>query len=776
MKGRGIRTRRAVAAAVTALLATAGLTAVGVPAASAAAIVADQPLSAVASPMWQTNNSVYALDVANNVVYAGGDFTRVRPPGAARGSNETVRNRLAAFDATTGALITSFNPNVNGRVLDVDVSSDGTKLYLVGAFTAVSGQPRSHVARLDLPGGTLDTSWTADANSTVATVTSNTTAVYVGGDFTTIKGVNRTRIARLSPTTGNVVTSFNASSDGRISESALAPDGSRLLVGGENGIVDGQNQPAIASLDPNTGSLRQWQATGIVPRKSNGDGCDARVTDIVTSGTVAYVTAEGTQAGCWEGVYSADISDGSVNFNYECLGGSMSLALVNGWLYRGSHNHDCAKNPGGYTGQTSNINIWHRLQVHRITDGRLGHWSPNTNGGSTGTETTVGPLVMATDGTQVFVGGDESEVNGIGQQGLTRFGPGGANSLPETPAPPVATPSAKGAVTVTVQGVSDDDDGVLSYRLYRNGGPNPIARFKAESWPWSKPTIRFVDKNRKPGSPVLYQVVVNDGKVSSPRSPATPFVIVPAANPKTYQATLRAAARPAVYWRLHGTGTTQSDSSGSGRTGTVIGGVATGQPGALTGNRAVTTNGTNGFVRSTAAFTPPATFTQSVWFKTTTQVGGTIMGFSNMPSGAGSRDNRVLWMDNDGKIGFGIRRGNPSNPSSTFIRSGFTYNDGRWHQAVVTFNGTALALYLDGVPSASMGVTNVVDAGSGYLRLGYTDLSRFYAVFGGNFDGQKVPLSYFFAGSIDEAAVQPAALSAAQVSTLWASGAAVLVP
>ena len=90
---------------------------------------------------------------------------------------------------------------------------------------------------------------------------------------------------------------------------------------------------------------------------ANG-GCDSRVTDIVIDGSIAYVTAESQRPGCWEGVYSADVSDGALNFNYTCLGGSTSLAVANGWLYRGSHNHDCAKNAGGYTGPRTDIRTW----------------------------------------------------------------------------------------------------------------------------------------------------------------------------------------------------------------------------------------------------------------------------------------------------------------------------------------------------------------------------------------------------------------------------------
>src|SRR5262249_16710084 len=159
----------------------------------------------------------------------------------------------------------------------------------------------------------------------------------------------------------------------------------------------------------------------------------------------------------------------------------------------------------------------------------------------------------------------------------TRFGPTGGNSLPDPPSAPIATPSAKGAVTITVPGVSDNNDGKLSYRIYRSGVAKPIAKVRAESWPWSKPTIRFADKGLPVGSRVSYRVAVNDGTVSTPRSLPTPLVTVPAARPRTYQALLRSTAPRAVNWRLDKSTTTQPDSSGNLRTGTLVGGVATGQ-------------------------------------------------------------------------------------------------------------------------------------------------------------------------------------------------------
>jgi hypothetical protein len=776
--GAGRRARGVAAVALSAVLTTAGL--IAGEAAPAGAVVGDQPLSANASSMWQTNNTVWALDADDGVVYAGGDFTSVRPPGSPLGQGEVARNRLAAFSASSGNLVTSFNPNVNGRVYDVEVSPDGNKLYIVGSFTTVGGQTRQRIARLNLPSGDVDTAWTANANAIVSTVTVNGSGVWVGGDFTSVKGVARTRLARLSTTNGNVSTQFDASSDKRITESAIAPNGTRLLVGGENDVVNGQPQEAIASLDPTTGELEEWQATGVAPRLANG-GCDANLTDIVISGSTAYVTAEAPRPGCWEGVYAANVSDGELLWNMKCLGGSTSLAIAQGWLYRGSHMHDCAKNVNGFTGPNDpDAFIWYRLQVHSLGDGRLGHWTPNTNGGSPGTSTTVGPQVMATDGNQVFIGGDQSQVNGQGQQGIARFATSGGNSAPQTPPAPTATAAGEGRVVVNATGVADNNDGVLTYRLYRNGGNTPIATATAESWPWTRPTVRFVDSNLNDGSSVTYQVQAFDGSASGNRSAASAPVTVVGGTLPSYASRVKAAS-PVSYWPLHTMGPLMADASKQGRTGRIEGGVTRKESGVIPGNHGILTDGSSGYVRSNAPWTPGTSFSQAVWFRTTSETGGTLMGSSDAPTGPGTANHRAMWMDNDGKVAFGMlvaEADDPEDVEAQFVRSPARYNDGRWHHAVATFNGRTIALYVDGTRVVRYDRLPdddpVVATGAGYTRVGYLDLTNFYTVFGRNYDGAPSPTSYFFQGGLDEASVHSRALSMRQVAEMWQSGAAVL--
>jgi chitodextrinase len=760
--------RKTAAAVMSVALMTAGLAVVTAPTASAAP---DSPLSANRSSMWQTNGDVDSLAVGNGILYAAGRFTRVRPPGAAAGTSETTRTYLAAFNANTGALITTFNVTLNGRVRAVRLAANGARLYIGGDFTTVNGTTRQRVAAVNPTTGALDTTFVANANASVTTIAPSSNAIFVGGAFTTIKNVARSRIASLNPTNGNVNTGFTASLDDRPRASIVAPDGSRLIVGGAFQTVNGATQPAIASLDPATGAMRPWAATGIVPRALAGGGCDSEVSDIAIAGSRAYVVAEGLQPGCFEGEYAANLSDGSVVWDYQCLGASQATAVIGDIVYRGSHMHDCGRSPGGFVGpRVSDDFIWWRLQGHSLTDGSLVHWSPGTNGAGTDH---VGPHAMATDGTQLFVGGDFSTVGGQAQQGLTRFGPAGGNSTPTTPLAPTVTASSAGTVTVTVRGVYDNNDGFLTYRLFRNGGTTPIATVTAESWPWSLPTVRFDDTGRAAGSVNTYRVSVSDGTATSALSPVSASVTVSGTNPQTYTAAVRAGA-PSTYWRLNESTGPVLGTSTSGAEGLVVGGVTRGQAPAVLGGSSVTLDGSTGYVAAAARTTHSDAFSQTAMFKTTTRVGGTIMGYSPDQTGVGptTGSDRVVFMENDGKIAFAQRAGN----RFAFIRSATTFADGRWHQVTATYGAGIMNLYVDGDLQASTPaltpITNAVTPAPGYLRAGYTNLSNFYLVFGRNVTTLTAPLSFYFAGSIDEVADFPTELTPTQVRAMWAAGAA----
>src|SRR5689334_5553327 len=123
MLGRGSRMGLAAAAVVAVGMGVTGV------ADAAPTTVQSHPVAT-----WQTNGRVNAIAVSGGVVYLGGQFTSMRPPGAAAGTGEVTRNHVAAVSLATGALL-PWNPNANSTVRAIKVV--GTSVFLGGAFTQV---------------------------------------------------------------------------------------------------------------------------------------------------------------------------------------------------------------------------------------------------------------------------------------------------------------------------------------------------------------------------------------------------------------------------------------------------------------------------------------------------------------------------------------------------------------------------------------------------------------------------------------------------------------
>jgi hypothetical protein len=760
---RSRQARRFGAAAAAGIVGAAALLGIGTP--QQAGAIGDQPLSGTASSMWQTNDTVSALAVAGGRVYAGGRFTAVRPPGAAAGTSETARTYLAAFTASNGTLVTGFNVTLNGRVRALAVSPNGTRLYIGGDFTTVNGVTRRRVASIVLPGGALDTTFNANPSASVVSLEATAANVYIGGDFSTVNGVARSRIAALDPATGALRAAFTATADGRVYAIEASTAANRVLIGGAFDNVNGVLQGGIASLDPTTGALMPWAATGISPRPAQG-GCSSVVKDILISGTTAYVTSEGTEPGCWEGAYQANLSDGTLIWNQQCLGGSQGIELIAGWIYRASHMHDCGRNPGGFVGPRRGADfVWYRLVAHNASTGEFGHWTPNTNGA--GVEH-VGPHVLATDGTQIFVGGDFTTVNNAAQQGITRFAPVGTNSTPDVPAAPSVAATGAGTLTVNVLTSSDREDGTLTYSLLRDGGTTPIATWVVESYPWTLPVRRFDDSGLAPGVAHTYRVRVSDGTATA-TSVASPAVVVPGTNPGSH-ADAVLAATPAVFWDLDDAGPAMTDGSGNGIGGTATGGVATGQPGAVDDGASIDVDGATGSVVADTPITPQANWSASAWFRSTSLTGGTIVGLQEEATGAGDR---AIWMDNNGQVAAGFRAIGTRGPTVHVVRSLGALNDGQWHHVAATFDGTTAAIYVDGKldrTNALIAPTVAIVPAASRARVGHTNLATIYSVFGRNFSGNPAPISYVFDGGLDDAAYYDAVLDPAQIAAMYAAG------
>lgn len=101
----------------------------------------------------------------------GGAFSRI---------GSAVRRRLAAFDATTGAL-TAWHPGVTPDTT-VGVSAlmvDRGTLYAGGLFDAIDGQKRANLAAFDVASGAL-TAWNPRSDYDVVALAPSGDTVFVG--------------------------------------------------------------------------------------------------------------------------------------------------------------------------------------------------------------------------------------------------------------------------------------------------------------------------------------------------------------------------------------------------------------------------------------------------------------------------------------------------------------------------------------------------------------------------------------------------------------------
>jgi len=792
---------RVFGAATAVVLGAAALAAVPIAQASAASLAPSAKSTAVAratapSPLpvgqsdgnvssnalssWQVDNTVWTIAYGNGVVYVGGQFQNAKPPGEASGTTtgEVSRTYLAAFNSTTGALITSFDPVIaetsgssSPAVYALALSPDGSTLYVGGLFNSVNGSYRDNLAAFNTSTGAL-TSWKPSAYGKVnALAVASSGTIYAGGGFTalgtsgTTAGIQSRTYAGAVDTSGNLLP-WAPVLDNALTSVAVDPDNSQILVGGYFANINGVYQPAAGAVDPVNGTTNIAWGANIVPDSSS---CyPPAVKTITISNGVAYLGSEGTGGGCFDGDFAVGLSptSDSLVWQNDCLGATQALVVIKGYLFKGSHAHDCAYAPEGFPQVNNNSGGWvtHHLLDQSLTDGSLGHWNPNDD------DTTLGPRAMATDGSQLFLGGDFFNVNGKPQQGFAIFPAKPDSVYPSNPttAPTVSSTSA-GTASVSFPAVSSADVGTLNYEIFRDGGKSPIATLTATSWPWALPVLHYQDTGLTPGSAHTYTYAATDGTHLSGRSPSSASVTVASSSPAlTYSQTVL-SNNPSFLWPLNDTGSTAADASSNGFNGSYSGGTTQGVPGPLTGSTATSFDGSTGNVASQNAVTGPQTFTIEGWFKTTTNTGGKIIGFGGSQSGLSGSYDRHIYMMNDGQLVFGVY-----NSGTKTIETPNVYNDGQWHYVVATYDATNTtgpneALYVDG---QLIGTTTSSSAQSytGYWRVGGDNLNGWNLdPWGSNSQGTTQPNSYYFGGTVADVAVYPTALTAAQVTAHFAA-------
>jgi hypothetical protein len=338
---------------------------------------------------WDPNASMPAMAVAPSpaVIFAGGTFATV---------NGTARANLAAFDASTGALVPGFVANTDKTVRAIVPSADGSSLYVGGLFKKVNGLSRYRLAKLNAATGAVDGAWAPKASAEVKALAVAGGKVYFGGAFSTVNGSTRNRAAAVDAASGSL-SSWNPNVSNTVWAITTSPDTKTVYLGGAFSTVKGSTRKNLAAVSASTAAPTAWKPAVTAPlRRLEAVGTQVFITmaGLSTSGGNRVVSFNATTAvKQWEGTADGDV---------------VALAIDGPTVYAGGH-FDIITG-SNITGQ----NVRHHLAAFDATTGALKAWAPTVSGPH-------GVWALWASGGSVIAGGDFQVVAATVSAGVARF-------------------------------------------------------------------------------------------------------------------------------------------------------------------------------------------------------------------------------------------------------------------------------------------------------------------------------------------------------------------
>jgi hypothetical protein len=261
------------------------------------------------------NGSVVAMVQVGNKMIAAGTFTRVSPAGTFDDTRDDLRrNRIFAFDATTGEIDRRFDPDLPGPVYSLD--TDGTSIYAAGKFGDVGGDRRfKRIVKLTRAGA-VDTAFRAKPDRKVNEVVVRGNRVYIGGQFRKVQrgGVwtQRSHLAALRVRNGAVLPAVDLPFSGVYDPSVggstaikrfdVTRSGDRLVAIGNFTRVGGQPREQVVVLDTSgpTATVAPWNTNRYSRARSdcaNAFDNPMRDLDISPDGSFFIISTTGAYAG-----------------------------------------------------------------------------------------------------------------------------------------------------------------------------------------------------------------------------------------------------------------------------------------------------------------------------------------------------------------------------------------------------------------------------------------------------------------------------------------------
>lgn len=272
---------RVLATAAAFAAVVGGLAAVSASAASAAP--ADTQVVSANPVNWTPkvlDGKVDAIQQVGNTVVVGGTFTQIQD--ATTGAPIQTRPYLFAYNATTGAILQSWDPQPNGAVDAIVPDAAGDGVYISGSFTQLGTAFSSRVAKVAIATGARDTTFKPpNISSEVYDLRLVGSRLLASGNFVTVGGVADVGMTALDPTTGARLSSydipdFSGTAWGTgvttVRKIDVTPDGSKLVAIGNFSAVGGQARMQIAMLDlgASAATVSSWSSSAFPGATSTG--------------------------------------------------------------------------------------------------------------------------------------------------------------------------------------------------------------------------------------------------------------------------------------------------------------------------------------------------------------------------------------------------------------------------------------------------------------------------------------------------------------------------
>ncbi len=430
------------------------------------------------------DGSVQSIVQIGNKIVAVGTFTTVRQTVA---SANVTRNRIFAFDATTGAIDLSFNPNLNGAANSVD--SDGTYVYVGGSFSTVGGVSRSRVAKLTVAGALVPGFLSPSA--AVNEVVVRGSRLFIGGAFKNVGGTANPRFAlaaydkntmALLPQVAVPFTGLYNGGSTNIKRFDVSPDGSKLVAVGNFTSVGGQPRAQVAVVDlPATANatVATWSTDRF--NAAHNASCASvfdtfmRDVDFSPDGSYFAVTATGAFGG---GLDAGTLCDTTTRWESKSTGNdptwadytggdtTYGVAVTGAAIYVGGHMR-WENNP--YQGDQAGAGAVPREGIAALdpVNGLPLTWNPGRARG-------VGAQALYATSTGLWVGSDTTRIGKETHYRLAFMPLAGGTSIPVVPASSLPN-------TLFLAQRSPTGSGGTYYRV-NTGGPALQSGDNAADW------------------------------------------------------------------------------------------------------------------------------------------------------------------------------------------------------------------------------------------------------------------------------------------------------